>query len=141
MNRMQLLLMKLSEEAVEVSQMAMKCAQFGLDECKVGETLHNKGRFHAELNDLLAAIRMLDQEFDFDFQPDDDAIQAKIEKVNRYAEYSAKLGLLSGGLFCDNCEGPLPDEPCRQGGYCCCTPLCLERKLFKSKQAAQANFR
>lgn len=94
MNRLQFLLGKLAEEASEVAQIALKTQQFGLEECYVKTTLHNKGRTHAELNDLLGIVKMLNEEFDFDFKPSEEAMEAKRVKVNKYYIYSVNLGMI-----------------------------------------------
>lgn len=92
MNRQQYLLNKLAEEAAEVAQIALKAAQFGLTETSPYHTDCNAERVHAELNDVLGIVRMLNEEFNFSFIPDDVAMEAKKEKVNHYYAYSKQLG-------------------------------------------------
>lgn len=87
----QFLLCKLAEEAAEIAQMALKCQQYGLEEVMVGQPLTNSERLHGELNDMFASIRMLNDECEFEFESDYTAIQAKIKKVQKYAEYSRSL--------------------------------------------------
>jgi hypothetical protein len=97
MTRPQLLLLKLAEEAAEVSQIALKAAQFGLDDVweKVAP-LTVRDRIHGELNDLLGIVAMLNDEAALGFLADPDKVAAKVEKVNRYAALSASLGHVSG---------------------------------------------
>lgn len=92
MNREQYLLNKLAEEASEIAQIALKSAQFGLNEVYIDES--NKKRCHNEINDLLGIIRILNVEFNFEYDPDIEQIEKKIEKVNRYYGYSKELGMV-----------------------------------------------
>ena len=96
MNRLQFLLTKLAEEASEVAQIALKTQQFGLDE--VYQVDSNKTRCHAEINDLLAVVYMLNAEFDFGFTPNEQSIIDKAEKVNKYYQYSVDLGMVDAGI-------------------------------------------
>lgn len=82
--------MKLAEEASEVSQISLKTAQFGLDETYTGSS--NKTRVHAELNDLLAIVDLLNKEFNFGFESNPEAHARKVEKMEYYYNYSKKLG-------------------------------------------------
>lgn len=98
MNRLQYLLTKLAEEATEVAQIALKSQQFGLDERKENDATQptNKERIHAEINDLLGVIDMLNSEYGFNYNPNTiDNLYAranKITKVDKYYEYAKKLG-------------------------------------------------
>lgn len=94
MNRQQYLLNKLAEEATEVAQQALKAAQFGLDEAEPEQRKSNAERCHDEIDDMLGVIEMLNEEFGFNFQSQMDRRWAKKDKVNKYAAYSAELGLL-----------------------------------------------
>lgn len=98
MTRLQYLLNKLAEEASEVSQIALKTAQFGLDECKQGQELTNAQRTHSELNDLLAIVDMLNREFGFGFFPSDISQMRKQAKVEQFYQYSVELGFVEGCL-------------------------------------------
>lgn len=95
MNRCQYLLGKLAEECAEVSQMAMKSQQFGLPEIYHVQSLTNAERTHHELDDVMAIIEMLNEEFNFGYLPNSIRIERKKDKVNRYAEYSKSQGLLT----------------------------------------------
>lgn len=94
MKNWQYLLLKLSEECNEVGQMASKNMHFGTEETQTGGVQTNRERLHAEINDLLAIIELLNEEEGFDFTPDPDKIAFKKEKVNFYREYSRSLGLV-----------------------------------------------
>lgn len=96
MSNEQYLLTKLSEECNEVGQMASKCQQFGLDEVYDGDgnILTNRQRLHAEMNDLLGVIDMLNAEEDFDFVPDPIAHLHKRAKIAKYRQYSINLGFV-----------------------------------------------
>ena len=81
-------LLKLSEEAAEVSQMVSKTIQFGLDEvfAPIGQT--NQERLQNEINDFLAVIEVLNEKFGFSFSADAQKISAKKEKMHAYFLYS-----------------------------------------------------
>lgn len=95
MNRLQLLLAKLSEEGSEIAQIALKTQQFGLNEKCPGQPYTNAERVHQEIDDLMAAVEMLNEEFGFGYSPNRERIEAKKIKVNQFAEYSKTLGLVS----------------------------------------------
>jgi len=94
MTRLQLLLTKLAEECNEVAQMALKTQQFGLEERRPGQELTNLHRLHQELDDALAIVKMLNEEHEFNYSINKEAVEVKIRKVNKYAEYSRQLGYL-----------------------------------------------
>jgi hypothetical protein len=94
MNRMQLLLNKLAEEGAEVAQIALKTAQFGLAETCPGQPLTNAERTHQEIDDLMAAVEMLNEELGFGYKPNRERIDAKKAKVNKFAAYSESLGMV-----------------------------------------------
>lgn len=98
MTRQQHLFLKLSEECHEVGQMASKIMQFGLDEVYDGDgnTLTNRERLFAELNDLLGTLDMLNSQELFGFEPDFAAKIRKQQKITDYREYSVQLGLVEG---------------------------------------------
>lgn len=92
MTRLQYLLIKLAEEASEVAQIALKTAQFGLDETSPYHTDNNAARCHAELNDLLGIVNMLNTEFGFNYVESAEAQMLKRDKVNHYFKYCQQLG-------------------------------------------------
>ena len=111
MDRLQLLLSKLAEEGTEVAQIALKTAQFGLHESREGQYPTNAERCHAEIDDLMAAVEMLNEECGFGYTPSRERIEAKKAKVNKFAAYSETLGLVRPnteltGRASAACEGP-----------------------------------
>lgn len=94
MTNTQYLLTKLAEECSEVSQMALKCQHFGLNEVQTGLSLTNKQRLHDEINDILGIISMLNTECGFEFNENPVAIIQKSEKVSKYRDYSKSIGLV-----------------------------------------------
>ena len=95
MNRLQYLLIKLAEEASEVSQIALKTSQFGMEETCPGLLENNKQRIHSELNDLWGIVTMLNNEFNFEFKLDPVKVDLKQLKVNKYYEYSKEQGMIN----------------------------------------------
>ena len=94
MNKLQLLLGKLTEECCEVGQSALKTSQFGLDGTIPGTNLTNRDRLNAELNDVIAVIEMLNEEFQLQYSYDINEIRAKKEKITKYALISEDLGFV-----------------------------------------------
>ncbi len=88
-------LTKLAEEASEVAQIALKTQQFTMDEIRPGQELTNKQRCHAELNDLLAMVEVLNEDYGFEFVPNKEAMAKKKEKVLKYLQYSVDLGTVT----------------------------------------------
>lgn len=97
MNRQQMLLGKLAEEAAEVAQIALKSQLFGLTERCVGLSFNNAERTHQELDDLMAIIEMLNEECGFGYVTSPQRIAEKKAKVNLYAVYAQSLGTLDTG--------------------------------------------
>lgn len=101
LNEEQHLLVKLSEEAVEVclelSKRIHKTLLFGLDETniKIPDGPDNRGNIINELNDLFGIVEML---VDIGTLPKDWLDQEKIlkrkEKVTRYMEHAKTVGNL-----------------------------------------------
>ena len=93
MNNEQYLLEKLGEECVEVSLIASKAKQFGLESNNNGLLPRtNKEEIHRELDDVMAQIEMLNEETDFNYTPNREAINAKKEKMKHYRNISIQLG-------------------------------------------------
>lgn len=95
MNRLQFLLVKLAEEGSEIAQISLKTTQFGAHEKCPDQPFSNFERVHQEIDDLLAIVEMLNDECGFNFASNRDRIEAKKIKVNRYAAYSEKLGMVN----------------------------------------------
>ena len=94
MNRLQLLLVKLAEEAAEVAHIASKAQQFGLEESCKNQPYTNAQQINHEIMDLITVVYMLNDEYDLGYVPCAEHIASKREKINRYALYSQQLGLL-----------------------------------------------
>lgn len=96
MNRLQYLLSKLNEECNEVGKEALKASYFGMDE-RYRDMPTNRERINNELNDVMGIIKMLNEEYNLDFQPDfnNQAVVDKIEKVNYYYRYGQSLGTIA----------------------------------------------
>ena len=97
MNYTQFLLIKLAEEAAEISQIALKASQFGLQEKNPKLEWNNVERIYAELNDLLGVVDILNStsDIEFKFVPNEQAILLKKEKIKKYLQYSVDLGHVS----------------------------------------------
>ena len=92
LSREQYLLIKLGEEAVELSQRASKSLCFGSSEVQTGQEFTNTTRIHQEYNDLIAVVTLLNREFGYYLTADPKLINAKIEKIEKYYDYSVSQG-------------------------------------------------
>lgn len=90
--RDQFLLGLLAEECTEIGQECSKCDRFGLDERMNDDTPPNRKRLEAEVQDLYAVLLLLSQEFGFNFEPDEDKIKTKLNKIKFYYNYSQSIG-------------------------------------------------
>lgn len=88
----QFLLIKIAEECDEISQRALKAAQFGLDEVQNGQGLSNAERLIGELNDLAGVLSLMKQEDILCFKASSDAVAQKVEKLRKYLALPASLG-------------------------------------------------
>lgn len=106
MNRKEHLLLIVMEECSELSQAASKAGRFNpLDRKTMDPTVintdpsepTNADKMEVELNQLLAVIRMLVDEFpdEFRMRRKPEIQTAKIIKVEQYLEYSRMVGTLS----------------------------------------------
>ena len=94
MNRLEHLLTILGEEGAELAQTASKANRFGVFEQRDLPT-SNAERMQIELNDVIAMVRMLNIEIpELNLHFDEQMIQAKIVKVERYLLYSKECGTL-----------------------------------------------
>lgn len=96
MSKTQHLLNKLADEGLEVAQAALKTQLFGKGEVMPGQSLNNFERVHAELDDLMAAIEMLNEECGFGYTQNRNMIEAKKQKVLGYMQFSINLGQTEG---------------------------------------------
>lgn len=95
MNRIDLLLVQLAEEATEIGKEAAKCLRFGPEEIYPPIGITNAARVKLEINDLMGLIEMLQTEGVLPMPIfDRDLIEAKKLKVEEHLSYSAQCGRL-----------------------------------------------
>lgn len=92
MNRIEHLLTILSEECAEVTKECSKALRFGLENPYQGTTSSQK--IADELNDLIAVADMIKDASVIGPFIDDKKIKAKKDKVEKYLEYSKRIGKL-----------------------------------------------
>lgn len=94
MNKREMLLMLLAEEAAEIAQAASKCLRFTPEHRKDGEgTPSNLENLQTELNDLNAIIFSLKSE---GIILNTNAMSlTKLEKLDKYFDISRQLGTLT----------------------------------------------
>ena len=91
MNLVQFLLSRLAEEASEVSQIALKAQQYGIDEKWTDSPRTNAERIHIELDDVLALVELLN-DHGFNFVSSPARRNAKKQKIFKYLKYSIERG-------------------------------------------------
>lgn len=93
MNKQQYYLTKLAEEATELAQVALKCAQFGMDEVHPDTLEKNYDALIKEWNDVLAcAVLVESQDERFQTPPDPDLLDMKFTKIEKYRKISVGNG-------------------------------------------------
>lgn len=115
MTRFELLMGKLAEESSEVAKIALKTQQFGLDSCHPASGHSNRDELHLELNDVLAIVKMLNEEFCLGFEECPQHIQRKQEAVNTWGWYACEEdreeyeceGMDDQEHYCDICSSPI----------------------------------
>lgn len=95
MDKLQYLLIKLSEECDELGQRASKALIFGLDEVQAEQKFTNAQRIVYEYNDILAVMEMLLEEKGIDKIIDREAIEKKKNKIKKWMLYSRERGILT----------------------------------------------
>lgn len=93
MTRTELLLLQTGEECAEITQRISKSLRFGLLEVEPGQDKNNMVRLSDEVNDLLGMIEMLKNEGLIIVLQE--KIWAKMDKVEKYLEYSRTCGRLT----------------------------------------------
>lgn len=83
---------KLAEEASEVSQIALKIQQFGIDTKDPISMETNRTLLKKELNDLTAVVDELNDKFTLHYKPCEESIKAKKEKINKFKQVTIELG-------------------------------------------------
>ncbi len=94
MNRLEHLLTRITEECHETGQRACKALNFTLEEIQPGQNLTNAERIVYEFNDIVAVMEMLYEEGHIKKVIDPEAIALKKIKVEKWLEYSKKIGTL-----------------------------------------------
>jgi hypothetical protein len=97
MNKEQYYLVKLAEEASELALAAIKCAQFGMDEQHPVTLQTNLEGLNKEFVDVIASAFMVaavDERFAID--PENDELEIKWAKIEKYREIAKKLGKTYG---------------------------------------------
>ena len=93
MNRLEEILVILSEECAEVQQAAIKCVRFGMHSVSTLEPQgpNNTQRLETEIGDLFAMIKLLYQESNLSEANIMNAAEAKLVKVEKFMKNGKKL--------------------------------------------------
>jgi NTP pyrophosphatase (non-canonical NTP hydrolase) len=94
MNRKEMFLIKMSEEAAEFIQATIKAGRFGLEEKGPGEELTNVEKIREEMSDLLAVYIIFCEEFFEDSRPLVIDMSTKRARLEKYFEVSRSVGTL-----------------------------------------------
>jgi hypothetical protein len=94
MNRIEHLLVCVTEECAEIAQAADKALRFGLEDGSPERQSTNAEDIVKEYSDLVALIRMLFEEGVLKDYNMERQIEMKREKVNKYMEYAKQQGTL-----------------------------------------------
>ena len=111
MNRLEEILIILSEESAEVSQAAIKCVRFGMDSISFlnPDGPSNKERLETELGDLLAMFKLLIEEHGLSEENVMKAAEAKLVKVEKFMKNTTPLDAAElAAVFSRNKLAPLP---------------------------------
>ena len=94
MNKEQSAFNQLMEECAEISIIASKIKRFGLDSFSLldPEQTTNRKLLIRELNDLMAAIEIINDRTDLDYSPDAKSIEMKKQKVQHFENISTEMG-------------------------------------------------
>ena len=93
MNKQQYMLIKLAEEASELAMAAIKCAQFGFDEMHPVTLETNLEAINKEFADVIAcAFLVAELEERFILDPENETLEIKWAKVDKYRELSKQMG-------------------------------------------------
>jgi len=93
-NQIEYLLTCLAEECAEIAQRASKAQRFGVNEIQPGQNLQNGERIMVETQEFRAILRMLEAHGTLDIRENEEAIAAKIAKVEKFMTYSIAQGTL-----------------------------------------------
>lgn len=95
MNHLQYYLTMLSEESSEIIKECAKSQRFGLLSEHPDTGVANHENIKAELNDLLAIVECLNEEYNLGFTPCREAIDAKKRKMALFLQYSVEEGYVT----------------------------------------------
>lgn len=90
----QYLLDILKEECAEVIHRACKSTRFSLEDVQIGQDYSNEERLNIEINDLYGILDLLHANHIMNTNRNEKLITAKINKINKYIDYSMSLGVL-----------------------------------------------
>ena len=96
MTKKELLLIQLMEECAEIQQAVAKYLRFGKKD-SYRELPTNEVKLHEEICDLIGMLNVLEDEKIVNISNSDESeklIEAKIEKVYTFLEYSKQRGIL-----------------------------------------------
>lgn len=82
-------------KALAVSKIASKCIQFGLNETNPVLTVNNSTRLQIALRDLYFGVDCLNEYGKLGYEKDCDHIAQKLEKIEKYLQYSIELNCVS----------------------------------------------
>lgn len=97
MNSLQHMLLKLGEEASEITKIALKTIQFGPKSISPIDNefkLNNYQLLHRELDDLYATIEELNAKFNLNYVVNREAVERKKNKIEFFKQISIKLGFV-----------------------------------------------
>ncbi|MFA0809513.1 hypothetical protein [Microbulbifer epialgicus] len=81
---------ELAIELLKLQQHISKAIRFGIDEQR-DLPISNRERIESEWNDLLGSLKYL-RKSGIELKPNLEAIAKKVDKIERYTEYSKELG-------------------------------------------------
>ena len=84
MNRKEEVLVILAEECGELTQAAIKVLRFGADGCPPNSEETNKTQLEKEMGDVLAMMRLVDEEVGLDLDRIISYADAKLVKVEKF---------------------------------------------------------
>lgn len=95
MTRLQWLLGKLAEEGSEVTKNALKTMQFGPIAVAPDQTYNNFLLCHEEIDDMVAVIEMLNEEFRFGYRINRERVDDKKKKLEYFYQVSRDAGMIT----------------------------------------------
>lgn len=97
MKELEYLINTLGEECCEVAVRCSKVNRFGLAEVQEGQSQSNGERLSQELDDLHAVLEELEARGLYTYTPNAERIAQKRSKIEKYMNYSARIGCLDEG--------------------------------------------